>query len=65
MAPGLSNEDQEKQVKMLHYCLSEEADDVLTLRNISKESRKNYDVILTKFDAHFKVCKISFLREYE
>ena len=55
VASGLSKENQEKQVNTLLYCLGEEADDVLILTNISKESRKNYDDVLAKFDAHFKV----------
>ena len=54
---GLSKENQEKQVNMLLYCLGEEADDVLISTNISEESRKNYDDVHAKFDAHFKVCK--------
>ena len=57
MASGLSKENQEKQVNTLLYCLGEEADNVLISTNISEESRKKYDDILAKFDAHFKVHK--------
>ena len=42
---------------MLLYCLGEEADNVLISTNISEENRKNYDDVLAKFDAHFKVRK--------
>ena len=54
MASGLSKEN---QVNTLLYCLGEEEDDVLISTNISEESRKNYDDVLAKFDAHFKVHK--------
>ena len=54
MASGLSKEN---QVNMLLYCLDEEADDVLISTNISEESRKKYDDVLAKFDAHFRVHK--------
>ena len=37
--------------------MGEEADDVLTSTNISTESRKKYDDVLAKFDAHFQVRK--------
>ena len=57
VASGLSKEDEERQVSMLLYCLGEEADDVLMLTNISMESRKKYNDVLAKFDAHFKVRK--------
>ena len=40
VASGLSKEDEERQVSTLLYCLGEEADNVLTLTNISMESRK-------------------------
>ena len=57
MASRLSKEDKERQVSMLLYCLGEEADDILTSTNISMESRKKYNDVLAKFDAHFKVRK--------
>ena len=57
VASGLSKEDEERQVSTLLYCLGEEADDVLTSTNISTESRKKYDDVLAKFDAHFQVRK--------
>ena len=57
MASGLSKEDEERQVSTLLYCLGKEADDVLTSMNISMESRKKYNDVLAKFDAHFKVRK--------
>ena len=45
-------------------CLREDADDVLTLTNLSDESRKKYTDVLAKFDAHFKMRKnLIFKRE--
>ena len=57
VASKLSKEDEERQVSTLLYCLGEQADDVLVSTNISEESRKKYDDILAKFDAHFRVRK--------
>ena len=57
VASGLSKEDEERQVSTLLYCLGEQADDVLVSTNISEESRKKYDDVLAKFDAHFRVRK--------
>ena len=54
---GLSKEDEERQVSTLLYCLGEQAEDVLVWMNISEESRKKYDDVLAKFDAHFRVRK--------
>ena len=57
VASGLDKEDEVRQVSTLLYCLGEEADDILTLTNITEDNRKKYSKVLAKFDGHFKVCK--------
>ena len=37
--------------------MGEEADDILTSTNITKDNRKKYSEVLAKFDGHFKVRK--------
>ena len=57
VASGLDKEDEVRQVSTLLYCLGEEADDILTLTNITEDNRKKYSEVLAKFDGHFKVRK--------
>lgn len=57
LASGLSKEPEEHQVNTLLYCLSEEAEDILTSTNISEDNRKKYDRVLAKFDSFFKIRK--------
>ena len=40
-----------------HYCLGEEAHDVLTSTSISAEDKKVYAKVLEKFDGYFDVRK--------
>ena len=56
IAAGLSKESEE-QVSTLLYCLGEEAEDILVLTNISEDQRKQYEVVLLKFDSFFHVRK--------
>ena len=57
VASGLNKEDEPRQVSTLLYCLGEEADDVLSSTNITKEDRDKYDTVIAKFDAFFQVRK--------
>ena len=49
-ASGLSEEDNQRQVSTLLYCLGEGAEDVLSSTNISVDERKAYSAVLKKFD---------------
>ena len=40
-------------VKLVHYCLGEDADNVLVLANITEDECKRYKNIVAKFDGHF------------
>ena len=53
----LSEENKERQIGILLYCLGKYADNVLTSTNISEERRMKYKAVLVKFDTHFKVHK--------
>jgi len=39
------------------YCMGEDAEDTLASANISEEDRKQYETVIEKFDAFFKVGK--------
>ena len=54
---GLSKESEERQVNTLLYCLGEEAEDILTSTNISDDDRKQYAMVMEKFDHFFRVRK--------
>ena len=55
VASGLREDSAAKQVSTLLYCLGEEADAVLTSTNATEDDRKDYDTVMGKFDAFFKV----------
>ena len=57
LASGLSEDGEEKQVSTLMYCMGEDAEDTLASTNISEEDRKQYETVIRKFDAFFKVRK--------
>jgi len=57
LASGLSEDGEEKQVSTLMYCMGEDAEDTLASANISEEDRKQYETVIRKFDAFFKVRK--------
>ena len=52
---GLQEASTAKQVNTLLYCQGEEAESVLTSTNISEDERKDYAVVLAKFDGFFQV----------
>ena len=54
---GLAEEDEERQVNTLLYCLGDDAEDVLCSTNISEEDRKKYGKVLENFDQFFQVRK--------
>ena len=54
-ASGLSPESGQRQVSTLLYCLGQDADDVLRSTNIAEDKRKDYQEVMTKFDAFFGV----------
>ena len=57
VASGLEAEEAVKQVSTLLYCLGEEAEAVLNSTNATQEESKEYDTVIGKFDAFFKVRK--------
>ena len=54
---GLAEVDASKQISTLLYCLSEEAEAVLSSTNMTADDRRKYDRILAKFDEYFQVRK--------
>ena len=56
-ASGVSEEDDQRQVSTLLYCLGEGAEDVLSSTNISEDERKAYSAVLKKFDNFFQIRK--------
>ena len=56
-ASGLSEEDNQRQVSTLLYCLGEGAEDVLSSTKISVDERKAYSAVLNKFDDFFLIRK--------
>ena len=63
VASGLEGEEAVKQVSMLLHCLGEEAEAVLNSTNVTKAESKEYDTVIGKFDAFFKVRKKLSSRE--
>lgn len=60
---GLSSEgSEERQVSTLLYCLSEEANDVLTSTGLSDTDRNKYETVMSKFDEFFKVRRNIIIR---
>ena len=55
MASGLNEEAGEKQVCTLPYSMGEDAEDTLASTNPTAEEKKDYDVVIQKFDKFFKV----------
>ena len=53
----LASKDEARKVGTLLYCLREEADDVLSLTNISTEERTKYSEVMAKLDEYFRVRK--------
>ena len=56
-ASGLNEEAGEKQVCTLLYSMGEDAEDTLASTNPTAEEKKDYDVVIQKFDEFFKVRK--------
>ena len=54
---SLGEESNQRQVSILLYCLREEADDVLSLTNITETQRRQYSDVLSKFDSFIQVTK--------
>ena len=52
---GMAGESEEWQISPLLYCLSKEAEDVLTSTNISEADRGRYVQVHGKMDEFFKV----------
>ena len=57
LAPGLSAEDDDRQVSTLLYCMGEDAKDTLTFITISTADQKKYNMVIWTFDGFFKVRK--------
>ena len=57
VASGLSSEKEDRKVSTLLYCLGEAAEDVLLSSNTTDKDRKEYKLVLGKFDEFFKVRK--------
>ena len=54
IASKLNEESAETQVSTLIYCMGTEAEQIyMSQSNKKKENEKNFDVILSKFDAYF------------
>ena len=53
VASGVSANEEENQVNMLVYSMSEKADDILHTFNLSVENKKKYDPVIEKFNAYF------------
>ena len=52
---GCPAEGREKQVSMFLYCMSEDAEDTLLSTGIMSEESKQYQTVVDKFGAFFKV----------
>ena len=57
VASGLKEQDEERQVSTLLYCIGDEANEVLTSTNITDDDRKKYNAVIGKFDSFFQVRK--------
>ena len=57
LASRLSEEGKARQVCTLLYCMEETAEDVLSSTDITDDKKKDYDAVIKKFDAFFKVRK--------
>ena len=55
VASGLGDASAEKQVSTLLYCLGEESESVLSSTNATEDDRKDYAIVLQKFDSFFQV----------
>ena len=61
IASKLSNESVETQISTLIYCMGTEAELIYkSLTFKKKEDEKNFDLILSKFDAYFMPKKILY-----
>ena len=45
------------QAKLMNCAMWDEADDIMTGFRLIEEAKRDYDVIKTKFDGHFVVCR--------
>ena len=57
LASGLSEEGKARQVCTLLYCMGETAENILSSTDITYDEKKDYNAVIKKFDAFFKVCK--------
>ena len=55
VASRLTTDDSTKQVNTLLYCLGEEVEAVLTSTNVTGDERKEYETVVAKFEAFFKI----------
>ena len=53
MASGLNKKDEANQVNVLIYTMGDLADDILSSMGLSEENKSKYDVVKSKFTAHF------------
>ena len=53
MLTKLSEEDGERQVASLKYCMGPEAADIMGTFTMTDAEKKNFDVVLKKFDDYF------------
>ena len=61
IASGMCEDSAITQVSTLLYCLGGDAEYVLISMNLTEDERKNYDAVMSKFDAFFKVhCNVIY-----
>ena len=52
---GLGTSEERQQVSTLLYCIGEEAEDVLGSTGTTEVERKDYQIVVCKFDSYFQV----------
>ena len=53
MASGLHKKKNEEQVNALIYLMGDQADDIFLSFSLAKDEKKDYDIVLEKFEKHF------------
>ena len=57
LASGLDEKEKVTQVNALIYAMGDEADNIIAGFRLIDEEKRDYDVVKTKFDGHFVVCR--------
>ena len=53
MASSLNEKDEANQVNALIYTMGDSADDIWSSMGLSEENKSKYDIVKSKFTAHF------------